>query len=534
MSDQFTPPRPDQWQGPGQQTQGGFTPPPVSSWQGIAPQPSLFDRVTKPINDFTDGAIGNLNKTALGAYDLARKIPGVDKVLPEPPQSFRQTATAVPNSTMGHIGAGAEQVGEFLAPAGIIGKGAKAVEAATAGIKGGKLIGAGARALMEGTGAGAVRGLQTGGDADAMRNAALMGGGASAAFSGAGAIGSRLLKDPQSVAARLYQSALKPAPSMDVADKDAMIREGLSSNIPLSRGGLDKTRKLIKGIDQQVGDRAAQGALQGDTISSQAVADATNPTRQRFSSGVTPRKDVADIDAAKREFLEVHGGVKPAIPPTPSSILGPNGQPVMSPGRPAVPPQPIPVDRALEIARATKPKAFGELTGASNETEKALKYGIKDQIYSLYPGLRDLGQKEKRFIDLDGEIERFIGREDNKTVVSAAAPIAGMASNMLIPGSGIPVAALKLIDKFPGLSSRIAIALNKVQPATAATAGRVGARVAAPVGNAVASPARVQMPSMSPAFAGQQPPPPQPQDQQSLGARNMPPLPDPLQIRRAQ
>ena len=31
----FTPPRPDQWQGPART--GGFTPPPVSSWQGPAP-----------------------------------------------------------------------------------------------------------------------------------------------------------------------------------------------------------------------------------------------------------------------------------------------------------------------------------------------------------------------------------------------------------------------------------------------------------------------------------------------------------------
>jgi hypothetical protein len=334
--------------------------------------------------------------------------------------------------------------------------------------------------------------------------------------------------------AKLYGSQLKPVPSTPVATREAMIDTGLTEAIPVSRSGAMKTKGLISDIDNQVQNRVNQGARAGDTIDSGAVAQGLDRSRTQFANQVNPRSDSATVNAAGKEFLEEHGGVKPAQPPQPTGLVGPNGQPLMSPGVPAVPPQPIPVDRALQIARGTKPKAYGELTGAANEAQKDLKRGIKQEIYKQYPELASLGQKEKNLIDLDGALDRFVGREENKTLFSAAPALHGMLSEAVAPGSGLITAAAKqLLDKTPGLASRIAIqiagkqAKGPMRTLTANTLKNAATRVATPVED-LSAPVR----NFQPSYAQMPAPVPPPDNQQpSLGARGFPPLPDPLGIR---
>lgn len=327
------------------------------------------------------------------------------------------------------------------------------------------------------------------------------------------------------VATRMYGSAIKAPPAMmSPAEHSAMVDAGLSRKIPLTHSGSAKVKAAIDDIDSQVENRVKQGAQQGDTIDSQSVADATDRTMNQKAGQINPVTDVRDVNAAKQEFLEQHGGVKPAVPPQSTGVLGPNGQPIMTAGTPAVPPQPIPVDKALDIARKTKPKAYGELSGATNESLKDMKRDIKQQIYAKYPELAGVGQKERNFINLDDAIDRFLNREGNKTVLSMAGPVTGLASEAIAPGSGFAVAAAKhIIDKMPGLSSRIAIALS-----TKAPTGMAGRAASATIGGAskVATPAErisnpasnvMQMPMPLPAAARDQ------NRQPVLGAGMMPP-----------
>jgi hypothetical protein len=87
-----------------------------------------------------------------------------------------QQAMQTPPSTAGKVGKFGEQAAEFLLPSGIIGKGAKAIEAATAGMRAAKALNLGARMGLEAASAAGVTGLQTGGDPEAMRQAALTAG----------------------------------------------------------------------------------------------------------------------------------------------------------------------------------------------------------------------------------------------------------------------------------------------------------------------------------------------------------------------
>jgi hypothetical protein len=68
-----------------------------------------------------------------------------------------------------------------------VNKGAQAIEGATAGLPAAKALNIGGRAALEGASAAGITGLQTGGDPEAMRNAAIAAGGTSAALGAAGA-----------------------------------------------------------------------------------------------------------------------------------------------------------------------------------------------------------------------------------------------------------------------------------------------------------------------------------------------------------
>ncbi len=167
-------------------------PPPPPGYEPIAasdapPPPPGYSPVDKPddnwfpeITDAVRGVGAGVIHTGTGLYNLARKIPGVGSVLPEPSNEVRQAGTPPP-STAGKVGYGAEQVGEFMLPAGAVGRGAKAIEGATAGMRGAGLLNTAGRAALEGASAAGVTAAQTGGDAGQMARAGTTAGAVSAA-----------------------------------------------------------------------------------------------------------------------------------------------------------------------------------------------------------------------------------------------------------------------------------------------------------------------------------------------------------------
>jgi hypothetical protein len=98
---------------------------------------------------------------------------GQPRVINEPDV---QQAMQTPPSTAGKAGKFAEQALEFMAPSGIIGKTGKAIEATTAGMRAAKALNLAGRVGLEAASAAGVTGLQTGGDPEAMRQAALTAG----------------------------------------------------------------------------------------------------------------------------------------------------------------------------------------------------------------------------------------------------------------------------------------------------------------------------------------------------------------------
>jgi hypothetical protein len=106
-----------------------------------------------------EGAGSGLVHTGLGAYDLARKIPGASKILPEVNPTLRQAGESPPTMA-GKIGRFGEQAAEYMIPAGEVASATKALPLA-------------GRALAQGATSGAVNAAQGGSPASIGTSAAL-------------------------------------------------------------------------------------------------------------------------------------------------------------------------------------------------------------------------------------------------------------------------------------------------------------------------------------------------------------------------
>jgi hypothetical protein len=135
-------------------------PPPADLYPGLSSIPGFS--YVKPFLDVAAGAGSGAVQTAAGVYDLLRKIPGADSILPDSTAFHQAIQANTPDTMPAHIGKFLEGLTEYAIPAG------KAAEA-TRG------MGLGARALAQaGVGAG-VSAAQTGGDPGAMATGAVLG-----------------------------------------------------------------------------------------------------------------------------------------------------------------------------------------------------------------------------------------------------------------------------------------------------------------------------------------------------------------------
>ena len=131
---------------------------------GSAPRPTVFGMQPNAATDLLAGAGSGLAQTAAGVYDLLRKIPGADKLLPDSKTFHDAIQNATPDTTPAHVGKFLEGVTEYAIPA------AKAAEA-TRG------MGLVARTLAQAGVGGGVSAVQSGGDPGAIATGATLGAG---------------------------------------------------------------------------------------------------------------------------------------------------------------------------------------------------------------------------------------------------------------------------------------------------------------------------------------------------------------------
>lgn len=276
----------------------------------------------------------------------------------------------------------------------------------------------------------------------------------------------------QTEARRMYQSALKPPPgSNSASDVAKMVSTGLSNEIPVSASGAVKLKALVSDLNNKIAAEIQAGSQQGVTVNKFDVAQRLGSTANRFATQVNPEADLTAIGNSGNEFLRNQ-------------------------------PNEIPASAAQKIKQGTyqqlSDKAYGELTSATEESQKALARGLKEELQKAFPEIGDLNASESQLLGLQPSLERAVRRIDNHQLLGIGTPITAGAVGAVTGSGPVGIAAgiMKAALDDPMLKSKIAIILNRAsqgaQPFSASQA-RVGlyanslARVANAQGSAAQS-----------------------------------------------
>lgn len=243
---------------------------------------------------------------------------------------------------------------------------------------------------------------------------------------------------------RMYQSSLKPPPgSYSQPEVQSMVKTGLENEIPVSATGRAKLANLISDLNDKVKDQIKAGSTAGATVDKFDVASRLGKTAKTFSNQVTPLSDLAKISDTGNEFL--------ANQPNRISALAAQ-------------------DLKTGTYRQLSSRAYGELSSATIEAQKALARGIKEELQIQFPEIQGLNAEEGRAINLDGALERAINRTSNRDIFSLGGKIATGTGAVIgaaaggEPGAAAGAVAAPILHHFltdPAIQSKLAIAVNK-------------------------------------------------------------------------
>ena len=307
---------------------------------------------------------------------------------------------------------------------------------------------------------------------------------------------------------RLYGSALKPAGKESVAGKSVItgIREGI---VP-GEGAKDIVRGRVTQLNSSI-DRMIQNAP-ADIPPNQyvrRVQSGLNTLRARWGKdAVNGTGFVEQIDGLERAFLLEHGNAQPIVKtvmvPNKSGLVGPGGTPFLVPEKVTIEPkdmslgelrrqaQPMATGDAQKIKKATyetirtaKSTAWdpGVHSGPALQARQEIAHSLMKELEGVYPAIKKLNRREGALIDLEGQLDRFAGRELRKQVTPyfvfpiAGALFGGATHGAEGAGAGAGVGAVgahlfRSMLEDPGVKARVAIALAN-HPAAVKRAGQV-------------------------------------------------------------
>ncbi|MDE2020693.1 MAG: hypothetical protein KGJ13_10190 [Patescibacteria group bacterium] len=238
------------------------------------------------------------------------------------------------------------------------------------------------------------------------------------------------------IASRLYESALKPSTTLSPAERATAAATGMENSIPVSESGLDKLAGLVKSLNDKVQTTIQNAANSGATVNKYSVAGRLGQTAQKFATQVTPESDLNAVADTGNEFLR--------------------NQPTN-----------IPADVAQKLKSGTYTqlgnKAYGELSSASVEAQKALARGIKEELQTQFPEIKGLNAEEGKLLELQPLLERAVARISNHQLIGIGTPIMGAAGTAVTGSTGLGAVSgiLKAVVDDPIVKSRLAIILNK-------------------------------------------------------------------------
>lgn len=372
--------------------------------------------------------VTNLGQLALEAPVLGRVLQTVNEKLWGLSPEQQQTALAAareattPEGALEHIGSVAEQIAEYFLPA------AKAEKTAT--WLAGKLAPyVGGRAARVGTEM-AAQGAVGAGVSKAQGGSATVGAVAGAAGPVAAKSITWAAGKVGNLARPLVRAGLKPTVTSMKQQAGASMTGINVQAEKLAKFILD--HKITTPARAEAIIRSAEADLQAAIAANQVPTDAPARAAHYLAALARaagrqplPRKDVRAIVRAGRDLVEGPMGedvVTMVMKPSP--ILGPSGQPLMTPQ--AVVTRSLrdemPADEALELARGASKwsnrRQYGEQKGAAKEASKAVERAARDAVKRTVPGAREALQTEAQAIRAWQALDRQAFREGNRDAMS--------------------------------------------------------------------------------------------------------------------
>ena len=234
------------------------------------------------------------------------------------------------------------------------------------------------------------------------------------------------------LARKLYESAIKPVPSLPTVQREAAITKGLERAAvgkpyrPTEKH-LFETWKEINNLVKEADDIVTASAGKGDTISLKQLADSIDKVTARFRQGPFSKGDIAKLTAFKRQLLGKYGindPVNTSMIPTQYDKL-------------------IPVDEALgmkkfiyRMAEKYYNRPGMSIAPAKVEAEKAVARAIKVELEALYPATKPLNEEASKLIDFGKILERAANRTGNRELFSIFDFLGGATGAAVSGGPG--------------------------------------------------------------------------------------------------
>lgn len=203
----------------------------------------------------------------------------------------------------------------------------------------------------------------------------------------------------QGAARKLYESAIKPSPSMPIKMRDKILTTGLEQAAkgkpyrPTEKH-VFKLGKRINSLVTEADEVVKSASKKGDVINTEKLTAGIDDVLSQFQAGPFPQGDIKRLGILKEELMASHGKA-------------------------------IPTDKALamkkqiyKIAKKYYSNSRATLAPAKFEAEKAVASAIVKELEALYPATRPLNKEAGKLIEFTQVLERAAGRVGNREVLS--------------------------------------------------------------------------------------------------------------------
>ena len=234
------------------------------------------------------------------------------------------------------------------------------------------------------------------------------------------------------LAKKLYESSIKPVPSLPASQREAVIQTGLErAAIGKSYRPTDKhlfeTWKEVNRLVQQADDIVSSSASQGDVVSLRQLAGSIDDVTARFRQGPFSKSDISKLTSYRNQLLSKYGITKNIN----VSMI------------PAEYDKVIPTQEALEMkkfiyrmAEKYYNKPGMSIAPAKVEAEKAVARAIKMELEELYPATKALNEEASKLINFGKVLERATNRTGNRELFNIFEFLGGATGATIAGGPG--------------------------------------------------------------------------------------------------